>query len=110
LDGPVEFAVTWGALLGGFIGAAIPAWLVYLGMPRGRQATDAAAFGAGDAGAGSLNATYAAKRVFAERGLLPSRPRNRRRRALTRSGVIQIRGADDRRRLSRYRGDALFHA
>jgi hypothetical protein len=37
--------VTWGALLGGFIGAGIPAWLAYLGMRRGRQATDAAAFG-----------------------------------------------------------------
>jgi hypothetical protein len=34
-----------GALLGGFIGAGIPAWLAYLGMRRGRQATDATAFG-----------------------------------------------------------------
>jgi hypothetical protein len=39
------FAVNWGALLGGFIGAGIPGWLAYVGMRRGRQATDAAAFG-----------------------------------------------------------------
>jgi hypothetical protein len=35
----------WGALLGGFIGAGIPAILAYLGLSRGRQSADAEAFG-----------------------------------------------------------------
>jgi hypothetical protein len=35
----------WGALVGGFIGAGIPASLAYVGLRRGRQAADAEAFG-----------------------------------------------------------------
>lgn len=35
----------WGALLGGLIGAGIPAILTYLGLHRARQASDAEAFG-----------------------------------------------------------------
>jgi hypothetical protein len=37
--------VDWGALLGGFIGAGIPATLAYLGLRQGRQSADAEAFG-----------------------------------------------------------------
>jgi hypothetical protein len=35
----------WGALVGGLIGAGIPGLLTYTGLRRGRQATDAEAFG-----------------------------------------------------------------
>jgi hypothetical protein len=35
----------WGSLVGGFIGAGIPASLAYVGLRRGRQAADAEAFG-----------------------------------------------------------------
>jgi hypothetical protein len=35
----------WSALLGGFIGAGIPASLAFLGLRRQRQSTDAEAFG-----------------------------------------------------------------
>src|SRR5262249_53350906 len=35
----------WGALLGGLIGAGIPGWLTYVGLRRGRLASDAAVFG-----------------------------------------------------------------
>jgi hypothetical protein len=35
----------WGALVGGLIGAGIPAVLTYLGLRRARQSTDAEAFG-----------------------------------------------------------------
>jgi hypothetical protein len=35
----------WGALIGGLIGAGIPAILTYLGLRRTRQSTDAEAFG-----------------------------------------------------------------
>jgi len=46
LDAQWEYvAVNWGALLGGLIGAGIPASLTYIGLHRGRQATDAEAFG-----------------------------------------------------------------
>ena len=35
----------WGALLGGLIGAGIPAMLTYMSLRRARQSTDAEAFG-----------------------------------------------------------------
>lgn len=35
----------WSALLGGLIGAGIPAWLAFLALRRGRQSADAEAFG-----------------------------------------------------------------
>jgi hypothetical protein len=37
--------MTWGALLGGLIGAGIPGLLTYMGLRRGRQSNDAEAFG-----------------------------------------------------------------
>jgi hypothetical protein len=37
--------VTWGAFLGGLIGASIPAVLTYIGLRRARQSNDAEAFG-----------------------------------------------------------------
>jgi len=36
----------WNALIGALIGAGIPGILTYLGLRRGRQSTDAEAFGA----------------------------------------------------------------
>lgn len=35
----------WSALIGGLIGAGVPAVLTYLGLRRGRQSSDAEAFG-----------------------------------------------------------------
>ena len=35
----------WGALIGGLIGAGIPALLAYLGLRRARQSADAETFG-----------------------------------------------------------------
>jgi len=37
--------MAWSALLGGLIGAGIPAWLAFLALRRGRQSADAEAFG-----------------------------------------------------------------
>jgi hypothetical protein len=37
--------MNWGALLGGLIGGSIAAVLTYIGLRRGRQSTDAEAFG-----------------------------------------------------------------
>ena len=37
--------MSWGAFLGGLIGASIPAVLAYIGLRRARQSNDAEAFG-----------------------------------------------------------------